>query len=73
MTVAELIQALELVEDKTQRVVVRGYEGGYNDVNELESLQIYLDYYFEWFYGKHESDEVVRSNNTKVPAIHLSA
>ena len=53
MTVAELIEKLkEYPQDL--RVVVRGYEGGVNDVSDFEEFEILLDYYDSWYYGKHE-------------------
>lgn len=36
------------------RVVVAGYEGGYNDVDQFENIKIVIDYHKEWYYGKHE-------------------
>ncbi len=67
MTVQELIDALQEIEDKTQRVVVRGYEGGVNDVYCLKETKIKLYYNDAWYYGKHE--EVYRED--AVSAIKL--
>jgi hypothetical protein len=72
MTVAELIEKLkEYPQDL--RVVVRGYEGGVNDVNHFEELEILLDYYDAWYYGKHEEVDSWTEDTTheKVPALKL--
>lgn len=53
MTVAELILALQ-AQDPKLRVIIRGYEGGYNDVGVLTDLEIALDVHEAWYYGKHE-------------------
>ncbi len=53
MNVNQLIKRLQMYPPDL-RVVVRGYEGGYDDVNNFEQLKIVLDYHSEWYYGKHE-------------------
>ena len=75
MIISELIAKLiELPQDMP--VVVRGYEGGYDDVNDVKTLELELnpnarnsrfctkssprDYY--WFYGVYE-----KVNNLKEP------
>ena len=35
-------------------VVVRGYEGGVNEVAELKSVKLKLDHNEAWYYGKHK-------------------
>ena len=37
MTVKELIQSLSKIEDQDIRVMVKGYEGGYNDVDNINT------------------------------------
>jgi hypothetical protein len=72
MTVAELIEKLkEYPQDL--RVVVRGYEMGVNDVSHFEELEILLDYYDAWYYGKHEGVFSWTKDTTheKVPALKL--
>lgn len=54
MTVAELIEALQQIEDKNTPVVVLGYEGGLRDVSDVASVQMHLNVNTEWFYGPHE-------------------
>ena len=62
MTVKELIERLSKIEDQEVMVMVRGYEGGYNDIvigNGIEDItpaiiHVALDVNTEWYYGKHE-------------------
>ena len=53
MTVKELIQSLEKL-PKEHMVVIRGYEGGVDEVTDLENARIELDVNEEWNYGSHE-------------------
>jgi hypothetical protein len=63
MTVKELIEVLSKIEDQETRVMVRGYEGGYNDLimidNTPATIYIALDVNEEWYYGAHERVEDV--------------
>ncbi len=53
MTVRELIEFLqEMPQD--YMVVVRGYEGGVDEVTDFENTRIKLDVNQEWNYGSHE-------------------
>jgi len=76
MNVDQLIKRLQMYPPDL-RVVVRGYEGGYNDVDTFENLKIVLDYHSAWYYGKHEDVESLYGNNaeklktTAVDALHL--
>ena len=54
MTIAELIEALQQFDPKT-RVLVKGYEGGYNDAAVSNITPVALDVHSEWYYGKHEN------------------
>lgn len=38
-------------------VVVKGYEGGVDDVVNVKLVQIKKDVNVEWYYGRHEVDE----------------
>ena len=38
-------------------VVVKGYEGGVDDVLNLKLVKIKKDIHSEWYYGRHEIDE----------------
>ncbi len=64
MNVGQLIEILKNY-PQDLRVVVRGYEGGYNDVAIFEKLKIVLDYHSEWYYGKHEDVESLYGNNAE--------
>ena len=62
MTVRELIQSLSKIQDQDIRVMVRGYEGGVNDMVIVNSIEdntpaiqyVALDVNTEWYYGRHE-------------------
>ena len=64
MNVDQLIKRLQMYPPDL-RVVVRGYEGGYNDVDTFEKLKIVLDYHSAWYYGKHEDVESLYGNNAE--------
>ena len=53
MTVAELIEKLNEL-DPALEVYVKGYEGGYNDVEQIKHVTVCKNYYTDWYYGKHE-------------------
>jgi len=53
VTVAELIKNLENLPPE-HMVVVRGYEGGVDEVTDLEEARVILDVNKEWSYGAHE-------------------
>ena len=38
-------------------VVVKGYEGGVDDVINVKLVKIRKDVHAEWYYGRHEIDE----------------
>jgi hypothetical protein len=69
MTVKEVIKKLkELPEDAI--VVVRGYEGGCNEVDEINIVMIRLNQHTKEYYGKHEiisMGEDPKSINKKYP------
>ena len=52
MTVSELIEALKQFPGD-QRVVVRGYEDGVDDVTRVLLVRVSLNANSEWYYGKH--------------------
>ena len=65
MTVKELIESLSKIEDQNIRVMVRGYEGGVDDItigNGIDNntvvipaiVNVALDVNEEWYYGRHE-------------------
>ena len=53
MTVAELIENLQNL-PSNHLVVIRGYEGGVDEVTDLEETKVVLDVNQEWNYGSHE-------------------
>ena len=53
MTVKELISQLKEL-DQNRRVFVRGYEGGYGEVNEIHVTEMALNVHVEWWFGEHE-------------------
>jgi hypothetical protein len=54
-------------------VVVRGYEDGVDDVSHFEEIEILLNYYDEWYYGKHQKvySSTKDTTHEKVPALKL--
>lgn len=52
MTIAELISALSQFDPETP-IVVRGYEGGYNNVSIVEPLTMQLNVNNRHYYGAH--------------------
>jgi len=53
MTVKELIEYLQTI-DPELKVFVKGYEAGYNDVNNINYEEMVLNMNNIWYYGKHE-------------------
>lgn len=62
MTVEQLIQALNNY-PPNMLVYVRGYEGGVDDVDFIEEIQVERDYYEEEWYGKHNKVYEVENIN----------
>lgn len=73
MTVRELIESLSKIEDQDIRVMVKGYEGGVNDIviangidNNTPAIQyVALNINTEWYYGAHEIVWDVREDFNK--------
>lgn len=60
MTVKELKEYLETIDDENIPVVISGYEGGVDIAEYPTIIDIALDVNTSWYYGKHEcivSDE----------------
>jgi hypothetical protein len=53
MTAHELIQQLQQLSPEI-KIVVRGYEDGYNDILELKPVKIKLNVNEHWYEGAHE-------------------
>ncbi|MBD2427710.1 hypothetical protein [Phormidium sp. FACHB-1136] len=56
MTAKELIEALSQYPPDTP-VVVRGYEGGYNDIQAITPVSIQLNVNQIWYYGAHGTND----------------
>ena len=56
MTAATLIKKLQQLPPET-RVVVAGYEDGFNDIEMLKQLHLKLNAKSEWYYGQHEKSD----------------
>jgi hypothetical protein len=65
MTVKELIESLSKIQDQNIRVMVRGYEGGVDDIiigNGIDNTTtvipviqyVALNVNDKWYYGRHE-------------------
>lgn len=56
MTVKELISLLQTLPNQDQRIVLNGYEGGYEDIGKdsIDTIKLRLNINTEWYYGKHE-------------------
>lgn len=62
MTVKQLIQKLSTIKDQDIKVMVKGYEGGYNDIDNIipQPIDVALDVNDQWYYGRHEKvDDVL--------------
>ena len=56
MTVKELIDELSKYPED-MRVLVNGYEGGFDDVSSIKEGVFNANFYTEWYYGKHEKTD----------------
>jgi hypothetical protein len=56
MKVIDLITLLTQMPEEAD-VVLKGYEGGVDDVVNVRLVKIKKDINDEWYYGKHEIDE----------------
>ena len=67
MTIKELIEKLKDYPEDT-RVIVDGYEGGYEDVNNVDIIHIKLNVNSADYYGPHDSCKADEKDET---AIHI--
>lgn len=67
MTVKQLIESLSKIQDQEAWIIVNGYEGGYDDVMNINSapIDIALDVHDEWYYGRHEKVEDIDRDKVK--------
>lgn len=56
MTIRDLLSHLAQYPPR-HRVVVGGYEGGYNDITILKTIQLQPDAHTEWYLGQHDEAE----------------
>lgn len=71
MKVKELIAALQK-HDPERQVIIRGYEGGYNDVSKLLEIDIVPNPDRAWYVGEYEKAEYVKESAVEpAPAIDL--
>lgn len=54
MTVKELINRLQQINNQEMKVVVNGYEGGFDDIKEPKTIIAYERIDHEWWDGKYE-------------------
>jgi len=75
MKVKELIEVLSQL-DPELMVVVRGYEGGVNEVDQCDVYDIELNVNTAWYYGKHETllngDKPTNKDSTIVKGVQLT-
>lgn len=69
MEVGKLISILKSY-NKDARVLIPGYEGGWDDIGEVVIDNVMLDANKEWYYGPHRS---VEENGTNVVTISSSS
>lgn len=56
MEVSELINFLSKFDSST-RVMLKGYEEGYDDLKEVKEKDVVLNFYNDWWNGEHEALE----------------
>lgn len=56
ITVKQLIEVLSKYPEG-HRVVISGYEGGFEDVAIISPIELDLNVHEEWWFGKHEAAE----------------
>jgi hypothetical protein len=67
MTIQELCDRLSKFPPDTQ-VVVRGYEGGFNDVLNVEVVEMQLNVNAEhWYYGAHSKPDILSEAIADIP------
>jgi hypothetical protein len=57
VTVKELINRLQQINNQEMKVVVDGYEGGFDDIKEPKFIIVYKRIDNEWYDGKYEQSE----------------
>lgn len=62
MNAKQLIELLQHIPPET-KVVVRGYEDGYNDIQQLKPVKIIYNSASKWYYGEYLTAEAEESIN----------
>ena len=70
ITIKKLIEKLQQFPPE-MRVVVAGYEDGFNDIAWVDGLDIALNVHTEDYYGAHENAEDVKGGFEVVSAVAL--
>lgn len=60
MTAKELITQLQKLSPEI-KIVVRGYEEGYNDIQQLKPVKLKQEPNAKWYYGKYTKDDSTNS------------
>jgi hypothetical protein len=69
MNIKQLIEILRQYPDE-MRVIVEGYEDGFNDITIVEEKEIAINVLTEWYYGQHiATDDIFRMEEIKNPII----
>jgi hypothetical protein len=71
MTVKELVDALNSLPQE-HMVVIRGYDGGVDEIANIENVKIDLGINKEWYYGSHELIDARDATDDDFAAIYLS-
>jgi hypothetical protein len=67
MNVQQLIEELQK-HPPEMRVIVAGYEGGYNDLDSPKQKSIRLNVHppEDWYYGRHEDEDYVLGSDDDI-------
>lgn len=66
MTIADMIALLQAMPDKSLRIVVNGYEGGYSEVSEARDIELVLNVHSAWYYGPHDRPDQLISEDEEI-------
>lgn len=66
MTIKDLKEKLAAFPDDTL-VLVKGYEDGYNDIDQILEMKVHLNVHQHWYYGAH--DETKEANGITAIAL----
>jgi hypothetical protein len=63
MTVKELINRLQQINNQEMKVVVNGYEDGFDDIKDLKVITAYEKIDNKWYNGKYEQSSSGQGGN----------